>query len=115
MTSGFTILASEAKSIAAGADFLTDDVDFSPTSSDDTENRAPTPPNIMREIQIQFFISDDAIVDVTVDAGTTWIPINNADTVNGLVTLTIFADSDTQLNLRHTATSTLSVKTWIGG
>jgi len=95
-TSAFPTIANVVTPAYAGSvDILTPDLDFSANTS--TNDKLGTPPNTMREIQIQFTTNTAGILSVTFN-GTNFFPINNGDTIVGLSTFTIFVDDSTLLN-----------------
>ena len=63
----------------------------------------------LREIHIQFSTSSSAIIEVTLDGGQNWLPLNNNAGIFGLATFTMFVKFNTELNFRSTSTTTVSI------
>jgi len=59
-----------------------------------------TPDNTLREIHVQFDTDIAVGVEITLDGGSTYMPINNATTLVGLATFTMFVIDTTLLNFR---------------
>lgn len=74
----------------------------------------PAPPfdgseGFLREIHIQFSTSSSVVVEVTLDNGLNWLPLNNNAGIFGLATFTMFVKFDTLLNYRSSGATTVDI------
>lgn len=100
MVEGFEIKAQVSRAVNADELWFTQSIFWEDT----------TPPaEFLREVHVQFTTSLATPVEVTFDDGSTFVPINNGSSVNGLVAFTMFVKSDTLLNFRSTNAITVDV------
>jgi len=94
----------------SGADILSSDLDFSKNTANN--NNLGTPPDVMRETQVQFIASTPGVLSVTFD-GSTFFPVNDNNSIEGVSTFTIFVDNFTLLNFRFDANASIIIT--VGG
>lgn len=63
----------------------------------------------LREIHIQFSTSSSVVVEVTLDGGATFLPLNNNAGIFGLATFTMFVKALTELNFRSDSATTVDI------
>lgn len=87
-----------------------------PDVDDITPDQTPfvTPPNVMREIQVQFITDTSGQLTVTYDGGSTFVSVNNIQAIDGIATFTIFVDNETNLNFKFSV-AMADLIMWIGG
>lgn len=107
VSSVFPLLASNSATVNVNDDFLAADFDFSADNE--------TPPNVMREIQIQITVASAVVVQLTFDAGVTWVDINNAATIDGVSTFTFFVTNTTVLNVRQVTSAGVVMTILVSG
>ena len=109
-TSGFPIITKVTNASYASGDILPSDLDFSANTS--TNDKLGTPPNLMREIQVQFTTNVTGDLTITYD-GTTFFPVNNGTDIIGTSTFTFFVDSTTLLNFEFSIAASIIIT--VGG
>ncbi len=87
--SGYRILDFNSGTFAADAEVFTEDILFT-----------SFPDGIVIEIQIQFTTDLPVVLELSADGGTTWLPVNNNETIQGIATFTVFMEESFSLNFR---------------